>query len=164
MLSNNADARRCSYFELGLPVVSFTPFFAKIAKKIASKCLRVKCNPGHKWIECSENVCTRYRTTLANASWSLFYRAFRKNYAIWLKGPMLEDSLQWIGFVEFSTTRWDSSFRLVFPCDWLPDFSCSHLFEPSRTFWTPGTGCVNVVTSTVTLLFVLFGAPPAPSI
>ena len=105
MLSNNADARRCSYFELGLPVVSFTPFFAKIAKKIASKCLRVKCNPGHKWIECSENVCTRYRTTLANASRSLFYRAFRKNYAIWLKGLMLEDSLQWIGFVEFSTTN-----------------------------------------------------------
>ena len=24
---------------------------------------------------------------------------------IWLKGPMLEDALQWIGFVEFSTTN-----------------------------------------------------------
>ena len=80
-------------------------FLLKLRKKIASKCLRVKCNPRDKWIECSENVCTMYRATLADASWSVFCRAFRKNFAIWLKGPMLQDSLQWIGFVEFSTTN-----------------------------------------------------------
>ena len=80
-------------------------FLLKLRKKIASKCLRVTCNPRHKWIECSENVCTMYRATLVDASWSVFCHAFRKNYAIWLKDPMLEDSLQWIGFVEFSTTN-----------------------------------------------------------
>lgn len=80
-------------------------FLPKLREKIASKCLRVKYNPGHKWIECPENVCTMYRATLADAPWSLFFRAFRKNYVIWLKGPMQEDSLQWIGFVEFITTN-----------------------------------------------------------
>ena len=85
-------------------------FLLKLRKKISSKFLRVKCNPGHKWIECSENVCTMYRATLADAPWSLFCRAFRKNYVILLKGPgqcgqCKEDSLQWIAFVEFSTTN-----------------------------------------------------------
>ena len=31
MLRNNADARRCSYFELGLPVVKLSHFTRKLA-------------------------------------------------------------------------------------------------------------------------------------
>ena len=34
MLRNNADARRCSYFEVGLPVISLINVDVKIVKKM----------------------------------------------------------------------------------------------------------------------------------
>ena len=44
MLRNNADARRCSYFELGLPVITrskFDWFFSAHAVKMVSSDVRI---------------------------------------------------------------------------------------------------------------------------